>query len=90
MIKEILTELQEIKELLGLQKKMLTVEEFCRYTGISKQQAYKLTANRKIKFYKPSGKIIFFDLDDVVHFLRTNPIADKRSQQNLINKYLNK
>ncbi|WP_291914878.1 helix-turn-helix domain-containing protein [Chitinophaga sp. CB10] len=55
-----------------MNKKMLTLEEFCNYTGIAKSYAYKLTSSGKIKFYRPFGKLIYFDIEDVVSFLRQN------------------
>lgn len=72
----ILEELREIKKALLLNKKVLTLEEFCQYAGISKNYAYQLTSGGKIKFYRPFGKMIYFDLDDVVDFLKRNPVRD--------------
>jgi len=70
---DILMELREIKQLLASQKEMLNMDEFCQYTGISKNYAYHLTATNKIKHYKPCGKMIFFALEDVLEFLKQNP-----------------
>lgn len=69
----ILEELREIKKALLLNKKVLTLEEFCQYAGISKNYAYQLTSGGKIRFYRPFGKMIYFDVDDVVNFLSQNP-----------------
>lgn len=72
MVADILHELQEIKNLLQLNKKMLTLDEFCSYSGISKNYAYHLTSTGKVKFYRPFGKMIYFDIDDIVFFLKKN------------------
>lgn len=69
---QLLLELQEIKKILSLQKQILTLEEFCRYAGISKNQAYHLTSSRKIKFYRPFGKKIYFEKNEVIDFLKQN------------------
>ncbi|WP_145674459.1 helix-turn-helix domain-containing protein [Chitinophaga polysaccharea] len=53
---------------------MLTLEEFCSYTGIAKSYAYKLTSSGKIKFYRPFGKLIYFDIEDVVSLLKQNSV----------------
>jgi hypothetical protein len=74
MSQQIIEELKDIKQLLKLAKKMLTVEDFCLYTGMSKQYAYYLTGNSKIRFSRPAGKMIYFDIDDVIEFLRQNPV----------------
>lgn len=68
-MEELLKELKEIKQLLTLKKEVLTLEEFCAYAGISKHQAYHLTSKGKIKFYRPFGKMIYFDTADVKEFL---------------------
>ncbi|WP_460572356.1 helix-turn-helix domain-containing protein [Flaviaesturariibacter terrae] len=71
---KIIEELRRIQLLLTCQKEMLNLEEFCSYTGFSKQHAYHLTSNGKIKFYRPSGKMIYFRLDEVNEFLMQNPV----------------
>lgn len=43
-----------------IRKEILDFEEACNYTKISKSKLYKLTAKRKIEFYKPDGKKIYF------------------------------
>lgn len=73
----ILKELKKISSLLIQQKKVITLDEFCSYTGISKAYAYKLTSSAKIKFYRPLGKMIYFDLEEVNEFLKQNPVIEK-------------
>lgn len=76
----IIKELREIRRLLSLQKSVLTLEEFCIYAGISKNQAYHLTSENKIRFYRPHGKLIYFDLEDVKDFLLQNPVKGKNKK----------
>jgi len=76
MPSEILQELREIKQLLALEKKIWTLEDFCTFTGLSKQYAYHLTSTGKVKFYRPFGKMIYFDADEVVEFLKQNQSGD--------------
>lgn len=87
---QILKELQEIKKLLGLQKEMLTLEEFCVYTGISKSHVYHLISSGKIEFYKPFGKLIFFEKETVIEMLKQNPFTSEANKQNKVAKYLMK
>jgi len=75
-MQQILLELQTIKKLLTLQKQVLTLDEFCLYAGISKNQAYHLTSSGKIKFYRPFGKMIYFNLEEVKEFLLANPACN--------------
>lgn len=78
----ILSLLTEIKKLLSLQKEVLTLEEFCLYAGISKNQAYHLTSSRKIKFYRPFGKLIYFDKNEVIDFLKQNSVNTENKISN--------
>ena len=59
-------------------KKVLTLAEACQYMGISKSTMYKLTYQSKIDHYCPSGKLIYFKLDELENWLLRN----KRSMAN--------
>ncbi len=88
---QILKELQEIKKLLFERKEVLTLEEFCTYAGISKNQAYHLTAARKIPFSRPFGKKIYFHKEEVIDFLTNNgidssKISNRKANQKILNK----
>ena len=78
-LSEIHHELLEIKQLLSQQKKMWSLDDFCSYTGISKAYAYHLTSTNKVKFYRPFGKMIYFDADEVIEFLKQNPIEPQKA-----------
>jgi len=87
MLPEILYELQEIKQLLALNKKMWTLEDFCAFTGLSKQYAYQLTSTGKVKFYRPFGKKIYFDAEEVIEFLKQNQATDSKGLKAKLDKY---
>ena len=55
-------------------KEVLTVDEVNRYTGISKSYLYKLTMNREIPHYKPTGKLVFFNRREVEQWLQNNRV----------------
>lgn len=85
----ILEQLKDIKDLVKLQKQMLTLDEFCLYTGMSKAYAYQLTSTGKVRFSRPVGKMIYFDIDDVVEFLRQNPVESNiEVKQTAINNFV--
>ena len=44
---------------------MMTIQEVATYTGFSKAYLYKLTHSRKIPFYKPFGKKLFFRFSEI-------------------------
>ncbi|AWX45853.1 hypothetical protein HME9304_02883 [Flagellimonas maritima] len=57
----ILERLDRLERLLTAHKEVLTFEETCDYTGISRSYLYKLTASGNIPHSKPNGKLIFFE-----------------------------
>jgi excisionase family DNA binding protein len=63
------TELDErltrIEDLLLSQKTVLSLEEASVYTGLSKSHIYKLTSTGGIPCYKPTGKKLYFDKEEL-------------------------
>lgn len=90
-MEEITKALKELLQRQGFQKEIFNMEDFCAYTGFSKTYAYHLTSTNKIKFYRPSGKLIFFDAEDVKNFLKKNPVEEihqlLQNNKQLKNKY---
>lgn len=72
-MQEIQLQLDEIKELLIANKKVLNIDEVCTYTGLSKNYLYKLTSLNRIPYSKPSGKSLYFDKDRIDEWLLRNP-----------------
>lgn len=69
---ELNEKLINIERLLLGAKKVLTFDEACDYTGISRSYLYKLTAAGKIPHSKPNGKLIYFDIDRLNQWLLRN------------------
>lgn len=67
--KKILNTLENILSILQNQcinkKDVLSIEEATEYMNISKSFLYKLTSKKKIPYYKPSGKIVYFKREDL-------------------------
>ncbi|CDN31766.1 putative excisionase [Mucinivorans hirudinis] len=71
--------LDTIERLLRGQKSVLTFEEGCEFTGLSKTYMYKLTHRNKIPFFKPHGKNIYFSREELEKWLMRN--QTKSTQQ---------
>lgn len=73
---QILEELNGLKTMIQaqgiLKKDVLTFEEACTYSGISKSFMYKLTSGGKIPFYKPGGKLVYFKRVELDEWLLQN------------------
>ncbi len=68
----IIERLDRLEKLLIANKEVLTFEETCDYTGISKSYLYKLTASGNIPHSKPNGKMIFFEKKKLIDWLLQN------------------
>jgi excisionase family DNA binding protein len=77
MEKEVLTELQEIKQLTMLgNKKALTMDDASLYTALSKSHLYKLVCAKKIPYYKSQGgKLTYFDKSELEQWMLNRRIA---------------
>ncbi len=56
-------------------KEVLTLQEAAQYMGIARSSLYKMTSNQTIPFYRPNGKLIFFDKDDILTWIRKNRVV---------------
>ena len=63
------------RNVLFVQKEVLTLEEAAQYTGLKKSYLYKLTSTKAIPHYKPNGKNCFFKRTELEDWLTTNPVA---------------
>lgn len=63
---------KEVTDQLYFLKPILTFEEGCQYTGLSKSWMYKLTSTGKIPFYKPEGRKIYFKKSDLEDWMLRN------------------
>ena len=69
---KIVERLDRIERLIVSNKKVLTFDEACDYTGISRSYLYKLTSAGIIPHSKPNGKVIFFDKEKLDKWLLKN------------------
>lgn len=67
--------LDVIEQILKGSKKVMTLNEFCQYTGYSKNYVYKLTSRNEVPHFK-RGKKVFFDKDIIDEWIKMNPITD--------------
>lgn len=68
---------------LSSNKDVLGIVDSADYLGISKSALYKLTSKKVIPFFKPSGKLIYFnrvDLDKWMLQNRVNSTSDNNSR----------
>lgn len=54
------------------QKTHLTLQEAAEFLGISKSYLYKLTSQRRISFYRPATKLIYFKRIELENWILKN------------------
>ncbi len=88
-IKETLNEIKEIlvKQKI-LNKEILTLEEVAKYLQLSKSRLYKLTSEKAIPHYKPSGKTIYFKRSEVDDWIFNSKVLSVDELENKTEQYL--
>lgn len=91
---QILEELNGLKTMIQaqgiLKKDVLTFEEACTYSGISKSFMYKLTSGGKIPFYKPGGKLVYFKRVELDEWLLQNRSNTNEELDQLAENWISK
>lgn len=82
--------LERIEKLLLGSKRVLTFDEACDYTGISRSYMYKLTSSANIPFSKPNGKIIFFSREKLDNWMLENEHKTNRDIEERASRYTSK
>lgn len=59
-----------LENLLATAKEVLTLEEAAAFLGVKRSQLYKMTHKAAIPFYKPNGKMIYFERSELLAWLR--------------------
>ena len=61
-----------LKEQQTMQKKVLNFNEACAYLELSQSHLYKLTSTGAVPHYKPNGKKIYFQREELDNWLLRN------------------
>ena len=66
--------MEAVEDILDNAKEVLTVEEASRFMDIARSSLYKMTSDRSIPFYRPNGKMIYFEKADILAWIRQNRV----------------
>lgn len=73
--------------IISTQKEVLTADEAAKYMGIKKSYLYKLTMRRQISYFRPMGKMCYFNRKDIEQWLQTNRVATDDELRQQANAY---
>lgn len=86
---EILKQLDRIeRNTLLSSKNVLTFDDVVLLTGLSKSYLYKLTSSNQIPHYKPSGKQLYFDREEIESWLKQNRVATVEETERKATNYV--
>ena len=74
-IEELQKRMEAVEDILDNAKEVLTVEEASRFMDIARSSLYKMTSDRSIPFYRPNGKMIYFEKSDILAWIRQNRVT---------------
>ena len=89
MDKSLEQRISNIEENLYLNKNVLSFDEASKFLNLSKSYLYKLTSACLIPHYKPQGKMLYFDKNELEEWLRQNPVKTQAQISEQANSYLN-
>ena len=64
-------------------KRLLNTKEAAAFLGMTLDGLYGLTSSKAIPFYKPTGKRLYFDMDELASWQKKNPVKQARKRQSL-------
>ena len=79
---------QTLENLCYSAKEVLNLEEAANFLGIAKSTLYKMTHENRIPFYKPAGKLIYFEKSVLLEWIRSNRIMSEAEIQEEARKKL--
>ncbi len=69
-------------------RNLMTTAEAAEYIGVKKSYLMKLMMKKAIPYYKPNGKLCYFDEADLDHWLRRVRIPSEEELDQQAQKYL--
>ena len=77
LIADLQKRVETLEDMLEAGKEVLTVEEAAKFMGMARSSLYKMTSDQTIPFYRPNGKMIFFEKTDLISWIRKNRVSSR-------------
>ena len=71
-VDKLMERIDELEKMVKQTKAVLGFNEACKYIGVSESLLYKLTAAKEVPHYKPRGKMLYFDREEIDKWLLQN------------------
>ena len=76
-IAELEQRLMLLENVVFASKDVLTLEEASLFLGLSRSALYKMTHNNVIPFFRPNGKMIYFEKAELLNWIRAHRVASE-------------
>jgi len=73
-MKSIEERVSELEQMVFMAKNVFSFDEASKFLNLSKSYLYKLTSGGLIPHYKPQGKMLYFEKEQLEEWLRQSPI----------------
>ena len=77
LIADLQKRVETLEDMLEAGKEVLTVEEAAKFMGMARSSLYQMTSDQTIPFYRPNGKMIFFEKTDILSWIRKNRVSSR-------------
>lgn len=64
-----------------IEKRYLTVKETAEYLGTTPQGIYLMATKRQIRYFKPTGKRLFFALEDIETYITCGEVIEPQKKR---------
>ena len=71
-----------------MEKTVMNFNDLAAYTGLSKSYLYKLSSKGILPCYKPMGKVLFFDKEEIDLFLKQNKSTSAKEIESQASTYV--
>jgi len=75
-----------VEELRLSQKELFNTQEASKYMGVSVHHLHRLTSEKQIPYYKPGGRLCFFERAELDAWIRKNRIASNAELKAQVSK----
>ena len=69
-------------------KNVLTLDDVALLTGLSKSWLYKATCKNEIPYYKPNGKMLYFDRKEIEDWMRQGRVKTNAELEQEVANYI--
>ena len=86
MLRDLICE--EVRKALDNKKDLMKIDEASEFLGLSKSYLYKKTMTGEIPFYRPMGKVMYFEKSALVDWIRSHPARTNQDLSAAANQYV--